>query len=125
MLVSARSLRAAKPVTCCTPPSYDNRPRSFRFGSLSTSCASVMRVFARRDAAARADGDIDHDVGDDAGLLRRVVQIARVLIVVNRLDEAREAFLQLHRAANLRRRQVAGRHQHPVDACRRAAPRLR
>ena len=49
------------------------------------------RVLARRDAAARADGDVDHDVGDDAGFFRGRRQVARVLLVVHGLDEVRVA----------------------------------
>ena len=45
------------------------------------------RLIAGGHAAARADRDVDDDVGGDAGLLRRVGQIARVLRIVDGLDE--------------------------------------
>ena len=77
------------------------------------------RVLTRRNAGARADGDVDHDIGDHAGRPRRVVQLTRVLIVVDGLDETRVALLQLHRAANLGGRQVRRRHQDAIDALRK------
>ena len=76
---SARSLRAAKPLMCCAPPSYESRPRSFRLGSVSIELGQRDRAVARRNPAARADRHVDDDVGGDAGLLGGRRQVARVL----------------------------------------------
>ena len=47
----------------------------------------------RRDAAARADGDVDDDVGREAGRLGRLRQVAGVGGVVDGVDELRDFLL--------------------------------
>src|SRR5262249_13444036 len=66
-------------------------------------------------AAARADGHVAPDGGDDARLLRGVVEVARVLRIVDRLDELTILLAQRHRASNLRRRHIRRRHQNRFD----------
>ncbi len=74
------------------------------------------RLVARRHAAACADGHIDDDVRGDAGGLRRVRQVLRVLRVIHRLDELAILLAQIHRALNLRLARIRGRHADLLNA---------
>lgn len=76
------------------------------------------RLIARGHAAAGPDGDVHNDVGDDAGGLRGVVQIAGILEMIHRLDELWVPGAERHGASDLAGRHVGGRHQDLFDPVR-------
>jgi hypothetical protein len=71
---------------------------------------------AGRNATPPADRHVDDDIGNNSGRFGRFRQIARVPLVVDRLNEAVRLLPELHGAPDLVRRQVAGGHTDPVDA---------
>ena len=83
--------------------------------SIDWASASAPR---RRDAAARADRDVDDDIGGQPGCLGRVRQVARVPASSTAWMKSGSCLLQRHRAPDLARRRVARRHADAVDALR-------
>ena len=118
-------MRAANPVMCWAPPSYDSRPRSFRPGQRVHQLGQLQRVLARGNPASRADRDVDDDVGDHAGLPGRGREVARVALVVHRLDEPGDRLRSCMARRILAGDEVARGHADAVDALRQSAPRPR
>ena len=84
-------------------------------GQLVDQPGERERLVAGGHAAARPDGDVDDDVGRDARLARGVVEIERVLRVVDGLDELRILLADGHRPPDLVLRHVRRRHQDRSD----------
>ena len=59
--------------------------------------------------------DIHRHVGDESGRLGRCRQVAGIRSGVRRLNERRTPFPQTHGPLDLEGRDIAGRHQDPID----------
>ena len=94
-------------------------PAQFQIRQLVHQLRELQRSLVGRHAASRADGDVDDDVGGDAELFGGIREVLRVLRIVDRLHERLVRFADRHRASNLVRRHVAGRHDDLVDAAGR------